>query len=120
MLLALLYSVFRVLLDALVDRRCPDASLRLELLVLRHQLRLLERQVKRPRWGFADRLTLAGLSRRLPPPDLVLLSPESCAVTRMRVSSSPGQRRVLSRLCDPLPSCSFRLPTPLSVWCWKP
>ena len=24
----------------------------------------------------------------------------------MRVSSSPGQRRVLSLLCDPLPSCS--------------
>ena len=44
MLLALLYSVFRLLLDALVDREHSDACLRLELLVLRHQLRVLERQ----------------------------------------------------------------------------
>ena len=64
-LLTLVYSVFRLVLDALIDRRRSDASLRLELLVLRHQLRVLERQVKRPRWRSADRLTLAGLSRRL-------------------------------------------------------
>jgi len=44
-----------------------------------------------------------------------------CGVTRIRVSSSPrGERRALSLLRDPLPSCSSRLPTPLSVWCWKP
>ena len=48
-LLAPLDSIFRLLLDALVDRRRSDATLRLELLVLRHQLRVLERQVKRPR-----------------------------------------------------------------------
>ena len=45
MLLALIYSVFRLVLDALIDRRRSDANLRLELLVLRHQLRVLERQV---------------------------------------------------------------------------
>ena len=43
MLLALLYSVFRLVIDALIDGRGSDASLRLELLVLRHQLRVLER-----------------------------------------------------------------------------
>jgi hypothetical protein len=46
-LLALLYSVPSA-------PRCPcrsPASLRLELLVLWHQLRVLERQVKRPRWA---------------------------------------------------------------------
>ena len=78
-LLGLLYSVFRLLLDALIDRRRSDASLRLELLVLRHQLRVLERQVKRPRWRSADRLTLAGLSRRLPRPTwfCFLVSPQT-------------------------------------------
>jgi NAD(P)-dependent dehydrogenase (short-subunit alcohol dehydrogenase family) len=59
-LLALLYSVFRLFLDALVDRRHSDASLSLELLVLRHKLRVLKGQVKRPRWRSADRLTLGG------------------------------------------------------------
>jgi hypothetical protein len=41
--IAILYSVFRLLLDAFVDSHRSDASLRLLLLVLRHQLRALER-----------------------------------------------------------------------------
>jgi hypothetical protein len=61
-LLALLYPVSRLLLEALVDRHHPDADLRLELLVLCHQLRVLQRQGKRPCWRPADRLLLAGLS----------------------------------------------------------
>jgi hypothetical protein len=40
-LLAFLYSAFRLLLDDLIDRRHPEAELRLELLVLRHQLSVL-------------------------------------------------------------------------------
>ncbi len=78
-LLALLYSVFRLLLETLVDRRHPDADLRLELLVLRHQLGVLQRQVKRPRWGAADRLLLTGLSQRLPRPtwSCFLVSPQT-------------------------------------------
>ncbi len=77
--LALLYSVFRLLVDARVDRHRSDASLRLELLVLRHQPRVLEREVKLPRWRPADRLTLAGLSRRLPRPTWLsfLASPQT-------------------------------------------
>jgi putative transposase len=67
-LFALLYSVLRLLLHALIDRRRPEAELRLELLVLRHQLGVLQRQVKRPHWRPADRLLLAGLSQRLPRP----------------------------------------------------
>lgn len=47
-LLALLLSVFRLLLDATVARYRSDASRRVELLVVRHQPRVLERQVKRP------------------------------------------------------------------------
>ena len=66
MALAALYSCFRLMLRALVDGRRAQATLRLELLVLRHQLRVLERQAGKPRWRRADRLLLAGLSRRLP------------------------------------------------------
>ena len=90
-LLGLLYSVFRLLLDALIDRRRSDASLRLELLVLRHQVRVLERQVKQPRWRSADRLTLAGLSRRLPRPTWVwfLVGPKTHARPRLGRPVSP-------------------------------
>jgi hypothetical protein len=65
-LLALPYSIFRLLLNGLVDRRQADADLRLEFVVLRHQLGVLQRHVQRPRWRSADRLLLAGLSRCLP------------------------------------------------------
>ena len=68
-----------------------EASLRLELLVLRRQLRVLERQGKRPRWRSADRLTLAGFSRRLPRPTwfCFLVSPQTllrwhCELVRRR------------------------------------
>src|SRR5215467_12659033 len=66
MLLALLYSLLRLLLDALLVRDQSAASLQSEVLLLRHQLRVLQRQVRRPRWQPSDRLLLASLSRRLP------------------------------------------------------
>ena len=66
MLFALLYSLVRLILDTLIDRHQPEAELQLELLVVRHQLRVLQRQVKRPRWRPADRFLLVGLSQRLP------------------------------------------------------
>ena len=66
MALAAFYSFFRLMLRALVDGRRAEATLRLELLVLRHQLRVFERQLGKPRWRRADRLVLAALSRGLP------------------------------------------------------
>jgi putative transposase len=44
-----------------------DAAKDLEILVLRHQLAVLHRQVPRPKFEPADRALLAGLSRALPP-----------------------------------------------------
>jgi hypothetical protein len=94
-LLALLYSVFRLLLDALIIGRRSDASLRLELLVLRHQLRVLERQVKRPRWRSADRLTLAGLSRGLPRPTWFCLLASQGIILGSDLARLGGSRRSL-------------------------
>lgn len=79
MLLALIYGFARFALDLLLIQRDADQSLRLEVLALRHQLRVLERQVGRPRWRTSDRLLLAALSRHLPRPDwrAFLVTPET-------------------------------------------
>jgi putative transposase len=79
MLLPLLYGLLRLLLDLLLVRCRSEASLQSEVLLLRHQVRVLRRQAKRPRWQPADRLLLAALSRRLPRPAWAsfLVSPET-------------------------------------------
>ena len=66
MFFALLYNLLRVLLQALIVRGRDEAALRAEVLALRHQLGVLERQVGRPRWRPADRVVLAAISRVLP------------------------------------------------------
>jgi putative transposase len=78
-LFALAYTVVRVLLEALIVGRKPDAKLQAEVLALRRQLRVLERQVSRPRWHPSDRLLLAAISRALPRPvwRSLLPSPET-------------------------------------------
>jgi putative transposase len=45
---------------------CGDAAKDLEILVLRHQLTVLRRQIPRPRFEPADRALLAAVSRMLP------------------------------------------------------
>ncbi len=79
MLLALVDGVVRVVLDGLLVCRRTDRSLRLEVVALRQQLRVLERQLDRPRWEIPDRLLLAALSQRLPRPDwrVFLVTPET-------------------------------------------
>jgi putative transposase len=67
-LYSLLYVVVRFLLEALIVRGRSEARLRAEVLALRHQLAVLERQVGRPRWQPSDRLVLAAISRVLPRP----------------------------------------------------
>ena len=66
MLCCFLYDLLRVLIEILIVRRRGDAQLRAEVLALRHQLGVLERQVGRPRWQQADRMLLAAISRALP------------------------------------------------------
>ena len=68
MLLFVLYACLRLLIDLALAPLRDRATDQAELLVLRHQVRVLERQVKVVRWRQADRLVLAALARRLPKP----------------------------------------------------
>jgi putative transposase len=63
---SLIYWALCRLLGLFVLRLRSERSKELEILVLRHQLQVLQRQVARPRLGPADRLLLASFSRPLP------------------------------------------------------
>jgi putative transposase len=78
-ILGLLYSIVRSVLDLLVLCRKTEATLRIKVVTLRYQLRVLERRVHRPRFQPADPLLLIALSRMLPRPAWrsLLVSPET-------------------------------------------
>ena len=68
-MLSLLYLVVRALVGFLVgggQQGRDDGSKDLEILVLRHQLRVLQRTAGRPRLRTIDRVLLAAASRVLP------------------------------------------------------
>jgi putative transposase len=60
------YSLVRVLLDALTTRHAGQAELQAEVLALRRQVQVLERQIKRVQWSPGDRMVLAALRDRIP------------------------------------------------------
>jgi putative transposase len=64
--LSLVYLVARRLIELVVLLGRGECSKELEILVLRHELSILRRQVSRPRFAPRDRLLLAALSRVLP------------------------------------------------------
>jgi putative transposase len=66
--LRLVYLIFIRLLGALGLLLRSDVSKEAEILVLRHQLAVLRRQVARPRPSWADRALISALARLLPKP----------------------------------------------------
>jgi putative transposase len=68
MTLRLLYLLFCQVLQWLALLAGSSAAKDAELLVLRHEVAVLRRQVTRPRVDWADRAVLAGLARLLPRP----------------------------------------------------
>jgi putative transposase len=63
---SLVYLLLRQVLRMLTQLASDDGAKDVELLVLRHQVAVLRRQVHRPRLEPADRVVLAALSRLLP------------------------------------------------------
>jgi len=64
---SLLYSLVRFWLDVIATSHGDQAKLQAEVLALRRQVQVLERQIKRVRWSPGDRLVLAALRERIPP-----------------------------------------------------
>src|SRR5215471_16388992 len=88
MLLSLAYTLARFLADRCLVRIRSDLQLRAEVLALRHQLRVLERKLGKPRWQPGDRLVLASLSRLLPRSAWSALLPSPETLLRGSATSS--------------------------------
>jgi hypothetical protein len=81
----------RCLLQVVLLRRRSEEFKELEIVVLRHQLSVLCRQLHRPQLNSGDRAFLAAASRVLPRPTLGLVPGHSDAAS---LASAPG--------CSPL------------------
>ena len=66
MALKLIYQMFAKLLSWMVLHARSDAANEIEILVLRHQLAVLQRRTPRPRISWTDRAVIAALARLLP------------------------------------------------------
>ncbi len=66
MLLSIVYVLAQRLFGLIVPQARGEAAKDVELLVLRHEVAVLRRQINRPRWEPKDRVVLAALSRLLP------------------------------------------------------
>ncbi len=118
MVASLLYSLVRFVLDVVATSRADRANLQGEVLALRRQVQVLERQVKRVRWSPGDRMIMAALRERLPRSAWagLLVRPETvlggtvhwCAESGRLIAVDPaadGRRSPSSPACS---SCAWR------------
>jgi putative transposase len=64
--LTLIYQMFAKLLGWMVLHARSDTAKEIEILVLRHQLAVLQRRTSRPRMSWTDRAVIAAFARLLP------------------------------------------------------
>jgi hypothetical protein len=87
MALRLIYQMFSTLLGWLVLQAQADTAKEIEILVLRHQLSVLQRRTPRPPMSWTDRALIAALTRLLPTRHrvglLVTLHPSPCGVPEL-------------------------------------
>jgi putative transposase len=67
MAVKLIYQMFTKLMSWLVLHTRSNTANEIEILVLRHQLAVLQRRTPRPRISWTDRAVIAALARLLPP-----------------------------------------------------
>ena len=66
MFFLIVYAGFRLLVDLVAVQLRGERAVRLELIVLRQEIRMCRRRTNRLGWRPTDRLVLAALSRYLP------------------------------------------------------
>jgi transposase len=100
-LFSALYSALRLVIELIKLQTRDTKALQAEVLALRQQVRVLERQVKRVRWQPSDRLILSVLRERLPRSAWagLLVRPETVLgwhrkLVRRRWAAYLGRRRV--------------------------
>jgi hypothetical protein len=113
MAVKLIYQMFAQLLSWMVLHARSDTAIEIEILILRHQLAVLQRRTPRPRIRWSDRAVIAALARLLPSPPRLPghaihdpgLAPATCPPLLDHLAS-PSRPTCDSRRCphsDPAP-----------------
>jgi putative transposase len=123
--LTLIYRMFTTLLSWMLLRARSDTAKEIEILVLRHQLAVLQRCTPRPRMRWSDRAVIAALVRLLPPrrrlgllitPATILRWHRHLVANRWtsphaqpgRPPIPPGLRRLILRMATDNPTWGYR------------
>src|SRR3954451_18064389 len=108
MALRLIYQMFATLLGWIVLHTRSDTTKDIEILVLRHQLNVLQRRTPRPRMTWTDRALLTTLTRLLPAPRRLALLVTPATILRWH-------RHLLARRWTTQPARPGRPATPAGL-----